>query len=488
MKTIDFSVDNRLPWEAILFVILKSLKVVVKEFWGIFLLLYLQMDKRDIPLWLMIIIGLFVILLIAIFRGLFIYKNFRYRVTADELIIQKGILKKTSTNIPLNRIQNVNISQGFWQQMLDITTLSVDTAGTEKKEMEIYLDLETSNALKEALTILSESRPQIESENPPVTPPPLTVNYVYGMRELLAAAFTRNPLKGFSLAFILVFSLINQLSDSLREKFYDSVFSWLEGIDSVFYSITLFLSIAFIIIVVYVIKTISSYYQLKVSVSKNKIKYERGLIKKLESFIRINKIQVIKRSQNWLEKMRGLSSIDIMQHFTFLKEKDNNLHIHGFEHSEALETLLLDELDKEEFTLFQPEKNYLKRNVNFIAIIPTLVIALGTFFETFFAGLAAAYFVVGILLAYSKTKKAKAEVGDKYIRIYSGTWASECYTFEIGKIQFVELNQSVFQKRKGTASLTLANRWHSLTIPFIKESSAKQLKDFILLKLEAKGF
>lgn len=494
MKPIDFSKETRLPWQAIIFLIIRGIKKVVIELWAVLLIVYVQSlsDKLSIPA--AIGLGVLLILLIAAVRGLLLYKNFSFLVTRDELVVNKGIWSKKTTTIPLHRIQNINISQDFWQQMLDITTLSVDTAGTDDKEMQVYLDLETSNALKRTLTA---EKSRFAADDDGCVPPPLSdehqerwakATYTYNHRQLIVASLTRNPLRGIWLALILFFSLFSQLEDAWQKQLADTVESWVAGIHSTLYAVVLIAAIAVVVVVIYFVHTFIKYYHLKVTLFKDKIKYERGLIQHVEKFLNLSKIQVIERSRNWFENMAEVSTLRLLQHEAVAEnkaEKEVSFVLPGFAAGENLETLIWEGLRDETFVTLVPEKNYLKRNLYISVLYPSLLIGAATIWNGWFAIGLAAWLIIGGASAWLKTRKAKAEVGGRYIRVYGGVWTSKTYTLDIANVQYTSVQQSVFQKRKHTATLVISTRWKNLSVPFIKEESAYALHNFVMYKLQS---
>lgn len=60
--------------------------------------------KNKTALLVQFFIVLAIIIGLSILRGVLMYLNFKYIVKDDELIVKKGILKKTVLNIPLHRI------------------------------------------------------------------------------------------------------------------------------------------------------------------------------------------------------------------------------------------------------------------------------------------------------------------------------------------------------------------------------------------------
>ena len=65
------------------------------------------------------------------------YRNFRFKLDETQLVLNSGILTKDVMNIPLDRIQSVQMHQNFIQRILGITGLKIDTAGSSSEELEI---------------------------------------------------------------------------------------------------------------------------------------------------------------------------------------------------------------------------------------------------------------------------------------------------------------------------------------------------------------
>ena len=71
------------------------------------------------------------VLLVVVIGGLFLYwRRFEYRVGANEIRIDSGILSRTHRSIPFDRIQDVDISQGPLARLLGIAKVKLETGGS----------------------------------------------------------------------------------------------------------------------------------------------------------------------------------------------------------------------------------------------------------------------------------------------------------------------------------------------------------------------
>ena len=65
------------------------------------------------------------------------YWFFRFRLEEDRILIRKGVLRKTSIDLPLDRIQGINIDRSLTDRVLGLVTVKVDTAGSDGVEARI---------------------------------------------------------------------------------------------------------------------------------------------------------------------------------------------------------------------------------------------------------------------------------------------------------------------------------------------------------------
>ncbi len=73
-----------------------------------------------------------------------------HALRAYDIIYKEGVLYNNITTISFNRVQHCEISQGPLDQLFDLYTLKVFTAGGQSSDLEVPgLDKETANGLKE---------------------------------------------------------------------------------------------------------------------------------------------------------------------------------------------------------------------------------------------------------------------------------------------------------------------------------------------------
>jgi uncharacterized membrane protein YdbT with pleckstrin-like domain len=75
-----------------------------------------------------------VALALLVLVGLIKRQATRYVITSERLHIRHGILAKRTQETRVQRVQNVNTEQSFFQRIMQVGTVDFDTAGTDDSE------------------------------------------------------------------------------------------------------------------------------------------------------------------------------------------------------------------------------------------------------------------------------------------------------------------------------------------------------------------
>ncbi len=105
-------------------------------------------------------VGVVVGLLIFVVQGVLAliwpslaYARFRYTLRETDLLVQRGVLFRTWTSVPYNRIQHVDTRQGPLERSLGLSRLLVFTASGQGADGNIPgLDEETATKLRDLLS------------------------------------------------------------------------------------------------------------------------------------------------------------------------------------------------------------------------------------------------------------------------------------------------------------------------------------------------
>jgi uncharacterized membrane protein YdbT with pleckstrin-like domain len=71
---------------------------------------------------------------LVVLAGLIKRMATRYVITSERLQIRRGILSRKTQETRVERVQNVNTDQSFFERILKVGTVDFDTAGTDDSE------------------------------------------------------------------------------------------------------------------------------------------------------------------------------------------------------------------------------------------------------------------------------------------------------------------------------------------------------------------
>ena len=80
------------------------------------------------------ILGGGVVLALVVLAGFVKRMATRYVITTERLHIRRGILSKKTQETRIQRVQNVNTDQSFFERILQVGTVDFDTAGSDDSE------------------------------------------------------------------------------------------------------------------------------------------------------------------------------------------------------------------------------------------------------------------------------------------------------------------------------------------------------------------
>ncbi len=75
-----------------------------------------------------------VVLGLVVLAGLVKRMATRYVITTERLHIRRGILSKKTQETRIQRVQNVNTDQSFFERIMQVGTVDFDTAGSDDSE------------------------------------------------------------------------------------------------------------------------------------------------------------------------------------------------------------------------------------------------------------------------------------------------------------------------------------------------------------------
>jgi len=95
------------------------------------------------------------------------YRRFGYELTGETLDIESGVLARRDREIPLSRIQNLDVSRNAVQRLLGVAAVRVETAGGSETEATLrFVDTPEAARLRREVARLKRDGPETDREPP----------------------------------------------------------------------------------------------------------------------------------------------------------------------------------------------------------------------------------------------------------------------------------------------------------------------------------
>ena len=462
--------------------------------------------------------AILLIIVVAVLR----YWFFRFRVTEDRILIRQGILKKTSLDLPLDRIQAVNVQRSLTDRLLGLVTVSVDTAGSGAVEAVIpSVKAAFADRIREQVAAARREGPASDADvrspgRPGEAPDAQTDDEARSAGEVIMKLppgdIVRIGLRllGDSAFWVIpVFLLARDPRDLLR--YLAGQFGFLEPIgrdevpqDLVSNFAELIFRAGFLAALVALIAALSIYgafktwYGFKLYRDGAVYRTRAGLFTQREVVVQSVKVQQATLSQNLVDRCFRRFRLTVQP----VSDDDEVLVIPLLGASVA-EVLRAELFGREGGGLtLLPQSRLMKRvSVHFIgaammkmAVLPALALAalvlliagepdwVWAQISLVFAGIC---FAVGGIIALQRWRRWGYVHDDDGMAVRSGFVSRKVEAFLFRKVQSVTVNQSPMQRSLGLATLEMHLAGESVEVPYIDHRVACRLRDYILYKVES---
>ncbi len=489
----DFSIPTRQPSVAIGIILIKFVRITVRAIWPLLLSFFIGRRAgstfEDVVGYLVLGFAAF-----NLIGSILTYFRFYYYIKDNAIVLDKGVLKKTRTNIPFERIQTINFSQNLLHRLFNVVSVEIDSAGANKSEISIdALSKEEAIALREYIMaekeqIINEIGTEEEKEISADKSPSELLLHLTPF-DLLKVGVSQNHLRSMGIIFAFVFTTINELTNDIGD-FLSDQFTQFESY-AVHNTLFAFLFSAVLVIIISFLfslgNSVLKYYDLKLWMGKNGLKLVRGLLNREEVTINKNKVQMVSWSTNPIRKFFKMYTLQIAQaSSTEVNTQKSKINVPGSYKKQI--SRVINMVFPSEYLGTEVKHSISsavkQRIVLFYGILPSLVsLSLWFLIEE-----AAFYFLLilplSVFLGRAYYKKRSYEINEELIRSNSGIVGTENVLTQIHKIQAVKVKQSWYQRRKQLATIELYTAAGEMSIPFITLNEALQLENFILYRIE----
>jgi putative membrane protein len=464
---IDFSSPQRQSKIGLVVLFANAVFAFLKAIWIAVLIVFLRGKSTDVYIG----IGVFALILVAF--G--IYSYLKYRTFSfyidqnhNEFVVKHGILNKTKTVIQLHKIQQVNLNQNLVHRIVNVFQVSIDSAGSEGKEVKI-------DAVSKEMAIILKSK-LIDNEYFNVDN---TVNDNVVLLEnevekesfikidlisLLKIGITSNYVKSIGLLLTFFVTIYENFNHAGVEELIDGnriegfIESNITGVYAILMAILLLITVVFVINVV---RTLVKYFGFKIAKQKGSLVMSYGLFAKQNTILRPEKVQIIKITRNYFQKKLKILEIRINQAISDETKKDKStIEIPGcneFERDEILK-LIFNQIPKKGEKL-RPNFRKLLFLIFILIILPlSAYFTVGKWvsnsvFEYKFIMIGYVVFaLIGLIFGF---KNNSLHINNDHIIKQSGVWDIDNEIIKIEKIQAISMSQLFWHKSLNIGSLTI---------------------------------
>ncbi len=490
-----YATPQRQSRVAIGIILIKFVKMTIRSFWPILIGFFVGKKSSDSFITIVgyIALGFAALNLLG---SVLTYFRFYFYLEDGAIVIDKGILRKTKTNIPFERIQTINFKQNILHQIFGVVSLEIDTAGAKKSELTIdALKKEDAEALRsfilkeKAQIITSDANAEeiVETEQEEEE-----VVLHLSVPDLFKVGISQNHLKSMGILFAFVFSTLNEYTDDVPDLIADQ----LSGYDDVIVNSGWIMFLVSVIVVGIIsfayslITTVLGNYDLKLSIQQSGgLKLVKGLLNREEISVNKRKVQIVSWSDNPIRMMFNMFTMQIEQASSAEADQlKSKIRVPGSYQAQV--DRVVKAVFPEEF--YRPEEQHsvsklLKyRLFAFLGVIPVLIAIAASFSHV---GWQSLYFLVWTVFMWFTVsayyRKRSYEVNDELLRNNRGTFGHIYELIQLYKIQSVVIKQSWYQRRKQLATIILSTAAGSVKVPFIHLEQAEALESFILYRIES---
>ena len=497
----DFSLPSRQSRAAIIIFVLKFINNTFRKGWAALVPIFIALRKLSLEDWQIYLLATVIVLIYVSFSYLS-YQRFFYYILGDEIIIEEGVLYRTKTSLPFDKVQTINFKQNILQQVLGVLTLQIDSAGSSKQEINLEA-LKENRAKQFRDYILDRKGTTVSSSDREKLPLEQSVGgkeEANGKRkekillqltpvDLIKIGISQNHLRSMAIFGAFVWNTYAQLKEQLNFD-EDEQIDQLTGIvgNEWWGRLGLMIMVALILsLIVSLGITFFRNFNFRLTETSDGIKKRYGLIERHEQSTTLKKIQSISWGDNLIKKMFGLFVFRMYPAASNELSRKKTISVPGSyqENIRAFIDLIFGDQEAVNYTRHQMSRFFIQRSVLWFGVLPAVLLATTTYF---FIGPYGMLFLLWFPLAFVAIvvyyKKWKFHISEDIIRIQYGLFSHQNKMINLNKVQAVKLSQSPFQKRKNLAAIDLYSAGRNFSFSYISYELALQLQSYILYKVE----
>ncbi|MCC5857675.1 MAG: PH domain-containing protein [Ectothiorhodospiraceae bacterium] len=429
------------------------------------------------------------LLALALSLTLLYYRRFRFRLDDDVLRVQKGLIRQVEVRIRAQRIQQLALEQPAWMRPFDIVRLSLDTPGGVTTEVELP-GIRRSLAEELSKRLDSARQQGAGDQSAPASTKPDT------LFRITPVALTLHGLSSNAVYLLLaaIGPFLRPLEGRIRERLErEEPVPWLQPLaDTPWLSVPLLLgALLLALMMVSVGAAWLRYFRYTLTRQGRYYVQRSGLLNRRQQTLSADRLQAVEQVQTMLGRLLGRYHLVCRQYGgpQPADQAGRSFLVPGLDRGTAnrLSVLFLPGLEPRED--LQPVHRAYRRALalRYTAVIGLTGLALavwqgsGWWFLLTGGALAATWPVAHLrwrLLAWA--------VGRDHLIVRRGLLGQRTTLFPVERVHAVQLRQSWFQRRLTVATVQLTLASGPVLLPWLRESQARALADWVLYRVETR--
>jgi putative membrane protein len=423
------------------------------------------------------------------------YLFFRYRITDRSILIREGVFKKKQLDIKFDRIQAINTQQNIIYRYFGLVTVTLDTAGSSQQEGNLP-------AVKIALADSLRTRIRRERGIPAEGESNDEADDAQALLSLDNKDMVRIGLSSNRALIFLVFlgPILENVDDRIQGLIEQGAFNFITNGEDISFALGATLIILAIITFLLLLMLASilgaflRYHRFTLVQDEDTLRSTGGLLTRHEHSINFSKVQSLEARQNlmlrWFRRFRmrakqtSSRGEERGKHFVIPLCQPDDL-------PRLASTVFRDELPEVDL---QPDSDvyqrisirYFRSRLLIFGVFPALAVC-GALLPL--AGLYALFALLWIPIvascAWVVYKKRGYFIGANGVLLRRGFVGYRTNAFLHRKVQRISVTQTPSQQRKGLATVRFFLASGTLKLPYVDHKMAKQLRDYVLYRVES---
>jgi len=378
----------------------------------------------------------------------FVYwQRYEYELAGDTFDIRSGVFSRRTREIPLGRVQNVDLRRNVVQRAIGIAEVRLETAGGSETEAQLrFVGEEEAERLRD--TVSRRKRGVADDSIEPE--PDADLLFAVTPKELLILGLTSVDLRLLSLASVFLPVVVPSLTD----RFGDPLLSFAMTAPVAAFGLAVAAA------VLSGLYSLTNYYGFRLSRTGSELRYERGLLQQFAGTIPLEKVQTLAISENALARRLGYASLSVetagyapgdssgSQSAVPIAERDRVLRL----------ARSVDDFGDPDWQ--RPPKRartrYVVRYLVLVLVLTGIAYAVDRF-----TGFSYAWYLVllGVPLApigaHLKWRNLAYALCEDHVLTRAGFWSRETRVVPYYRVQTVVHARTVFQRRRSIATVLI---------------------------------